>query len=425
MAFVDGSKLYAVKIVDGKKVLYEVTKDDVRKAPHVDSLPDASGGKRGLVYLYDDGDGEKAYICVKSGEDEYEWLPMDGSGSGEEYLTKDAYDRNGSVSRAGGIKSYVDTAVSEKQDQLYFDYTPTYYSYNPVYSDGIKRALDEAGVQSDWGNNTSSSKAYIQNKPFYDASTQTNSRNLTFTATGLNKVTFSINGKSYIFFARSTSSSSNLFSQSRKRVIVDNEVFDFTTYNSATVTVDSTSYSGYLIFKDDIFVIFQRYSGGSYYIYTGIPFADGLSHSVYVYDYSGTLAQVPKKYIDLSSREKISNKATVVSNTSTDMQYPSAKAVYDFVSQNSSSIVLGTITLNNTGWSGNNPYTRTVTVSNATITSKSKIDIQPDAAAMVQLELDGITALWIENNNGALTANTIGGIPTVSLTIQCTVMEAK
>ena len=83
---------------------------------------------------------------------------------------------------------------------------------------------------------------------------------------------------------------------------------------------------------------------------------------------------------------------------------------------------VASVTLSAT-WSGDDPYTQTVTISGETITTNSKIDLQPDATALAQMIDDGTSALWIENNNGALTAYAIGAGTSVALTIQCTIAE--
>lgn len=81
----------------------------------------------------------------------------------------------------------------------------------------------------------------------------------------------------------------------------------------------------------------------------------------------------------------------------------------------------GTVTINTSGWSGNGPYSHSVTISGAT--ANSKIDLQPDSTVLAQMTTDGTTALYIENNNGTLTAWAMGAKPTATLTIQYTKTE--
>lgn len=83
---------------------------------------------------------------------------------------------------------------------------------------------------------------------------------------------------------------------------------------------------------------------------------------------------------------------------------------------------VGSVTLG-TSWSGVGPYSQTVTVTGATVTSNSKIDIQLTAAQITSLITDGVTGLVIENNAGTLTAYAVGATPSASMTIQVTVTE--
>lgn len=77
-----------------------------------------------------------------------------------------------------------------------------------------------------------------------------------------------------------------------------------------------------------------------------------------------------------------------------------------------------TVTLG-TAWEGEDPYTLPMTI--AGINENDKVDIQPGADTLSQFIADGIRAMWIENDNGSLTAHCIGGPPSAELTIQCTI----
>lgn len=73
-------------------------------------------------------------------------------------------------------------------------------------------------------------------------------------------------------------------------------------------------------------------------------------------------------------------------------------------------------------WTGqSSPYSQTVTVSGAVITADSKVDLQPNSTVLAKMISDGTTALWIENNNGVLTAYAMGSAPTVALSVPCTI----
>lgn len=84
-------------------------------------------------------------------------------------------------------------------------------------------------------------------------------------------------------------------------------------------------------------------------------------------------------------------------------------------------IQLGSIDLSAT-WSGAGPYTQTVTVTGATITANSKVDIQLTAAQISALISAGVKSLLVENNSGVLTAYAIGA-PTSAMTVQVTVTQ--
>ena len=69
-------------------------------------------------------------------------------------------------------------------------------------------------------------------------------------------------------------------------------------------------------------------------------------------------------------------------------------------------------------WTGSDPYTQTVTISDAT--ANTKVDIQPSEEIYDQLVSDNVGYLAIKNVNGTLTAVAKGGKPSVDMTVQVT-----
>lgn len=82
----------------------------------------------------------------------------------------------------------------------------------------------------------------------------------------------------------------------------------------------------------------------------------------------------------------------------------------------------GTVTIG-TFWSGSGPYSQTVTVTGAAVTTKSKVDLTPTAAQLETLAADGVLSLTIENNGGTLTAWVVGTQPSAAMTVSCIVRE--
>ena len=84
-----------------------------------------------------------------------------------------------------------------------------------------------------------------------------------------------------------------------------------------------------------------------------------------------------------------------------------------------------TISLSDT-WAGDaSPYTQSITISGYTVTLNSKVDLQPSAEVLAQLINDGVLALYIANDDGTLTAVTVGEKPSAAMTIQATIEEVR
>lgn len=77
-----------------------------------------------------------------------------------------------------------------------------------------------------------------------------------------------------------------------------------------------------------------------------------------------------------------------------------------------------------TAWSeSSGVYSQTVTVTGATITASSMVDLRLSALQRQVIQGWGVTALWVENDNGTLTAYALGAQPQDGGTMQCTVTE--
>ena len=76
------------------------------------------------------------------------------------------------------------------------------------------------------------------------------------------------------------------------------------------------------------------------------------------------------------------------------------------------------LSLPTASWTGSDPYTQTVTLSDSA--ADTKVDIQPSEELYDQLVADNVGYLAIKNVDGALTAVAKGGKPSVDLTVQVT-----
>ena len=79
-----------------------------------------------------------------------------------------------------------------------------------------------------------------------------------------------------------------------------------------------------------------------------------------------------------------------------------------------------------TNWSTDNTtsnYYQTISSLTSNITNKSKIDILPNQTIISQLLEDGVSGMYIENNNKVVKIYAIGAAPTESLTLSVSIQE--
>lgn len=104
--------------------------------------------------------------------------------------------------------------------------------------------------------------------------------------------------------------------------------------------------------------------------------------------------------------------------------YDHADGAYNLADSKQEVVQKGTISLSTT-WTGSDPYTQSVSVSGATVTSNSLVALQLTDAQLDQLEADGVSSLRVDNNNGTLSISARGGVTAASMSVQCTVMEVS
>lgn len=102
-----------------------------------------------------------------------------------------------------------------------------------------------------------------------------------------------------------------------------------------------------------------------------------------------------------------------------DMNKPVSTAQQTAI--NACKVKKNTLTLPTASWTGSGPYTQTVTITGITV--NSKVDIQMDANSLGVLIDSGTSAIWMENNNGTITAKCIGDKPSADMTVQVTITE--
>lgn len=84
---------------------------------------------------------------------------------------------------------------------------------------------------------------------------------------------------------------------------------------------------------------------------------------------------------------------------------------------------IATITLAAASWTGSSaPYSQVVEIN--TVTSASKIDLQPTVSQIVQMQNDDI-ALMAENIDGVVTIYSFGGKPSADMTMQVLLTEVS
>lgn len=112
-----------------------------------------------------------------------------------------------------------------------------------------------------------------------------------------------------------------------------------------------------------------------------------------------------------------------VDNTS-DLAKPISTATQTALNAKQGSIIKGSVTLTVAGWvADGDDWKQPVTIAGGA--AGKQVDLEADKTAIKQMLEDGISALYIANENGTFTAHAVGEKPTAALTLQTTMYDVK
>lgn len=112
-----------------------------------------------------------------------------------------------------------------------------------------------------------------------------------------------------------------------------------------------------------------------------------------------------------------------VDNTS-DLAKPISTATQTALNAKQGSIIKGSVTLTVAGWvADGDDWKQPVTIAGGE--AGKQVDLEADKTAIKQMLEDGISALYIANENGTFTAHAVGEKPTAALTLQTTMYDVK
>lgn len=167
-------------------------------------------------------------------------------------------------------------------------------------------------------------------------------------------------------------------------------------------------------------------------------------------DYADENGDLHRKQINAKDAETLTGASLATILTESEVEIPTSKVVFDAIeaskivyvgpdeptdpnikvwintSEEGTGVVpvlprVATITLTASAWTGSaNPYSQVVEISS--VTTATKIDLQPTAQQIVALQNEDI-ALMAENNEGVVTIYALGNIPSSDMTIQVLLTE--
>ena len=89
------------------------------------------------------------------------------------------------------------------------------------------------------------------------------------------------------------------------------------------------------------------------------------------------------------------------------------------------STTMANLTIPTSAWHGAEPHVATVTVTGYTVTENTRVDVACNYATMSSLANAGVSALYVENNMGTLTAYAMGAAPNTEITVTALLYETQ
>lgn len=82
-----------------------------------------------------------------------------------------------------------------------------------------------------------------------------------------------------------------------------------------------------------------------------------------------------------------------------------------------------TLSIPASAWHGDDPYTASITVSGYSVTPDTRVDVACNYTTMNALTNMGVSAIYVENNAGTLTAYSLGAAPNTAISVNALLYE--
>lgn len=261
---------------------------------------------------------------------------------------------------------------------------------NGLMTSTDKKKLDtvesnaQKNVQSDWALNDMTSMSFVKNRPFYDGP-------LSITWDGVTK-----------------GHASHMYDSSNYLVKITDKIFTDEELQTAKFVISENGTTTEVVVAD---VWENRASTNAL---TGILYNS--RPCVYVVRQAGTFVG-PGTYFLYNYSSKIYIQSLTVGSDA-DIKKIDEKYIPDTIARTPK---LANVTLSAANWTGSaNPWSQVVTING--VTANSKIDLQPTAVQIVELQNAEIT-LMLQNDTGVVTAWAIGNKPTQDYEMQVLISE--